>query len=186
GRCATASRRPRTRGTRPASSGRRRRPRRARTSSGPRSSRARRTTTPARRRRLADHGAAVDHVAHQFDDAEQQKLAAELGMWIFLATEVMFFGGMILAYTAYRYLNPTAFAYGSRQLNVVIGGINTGVLLVSSFTVVLSVHAALAWRGRFTPAYHNPVEIAGLYWHFVDVVWIFLLPLLYLVGRHAP
>jgi len=218
---------------------------------------------------LADHAAAVEHVAHQFDDAEQQKLAAELGMWIFLATEVMFFGGMILAYTAYRYLNPTAFAYGSRQLNVVIGGINTGVLLVSSFTVVLSVHAArtgarrlllvalgativlglvflgfkayewrhhyheglvpgirftyagpeaagvgmffwlyfaltgvhalhltigigvmaviaaLAWRGRFTPAYHNPVEIAGLYWHFVDVVWIFLLPLLYLVGRHA-
>ena len=51
---------------------------------------------------------------------------------------------------------------------------------------VMTVIAALAWRGRFTPAYHNPVEIAGLYWHFVDVVWIFLLPLLYLVGRHAP
>ncbi|TMA32414.1 MAG: cytochrome c oxidase subunit 3 family protein [Deltaproteobacteria bacterium] len=177
---------------------------------------------------------------------------------------------MILAYTTYRYLNPTAFAFGSRQLDVVIGGINTGVLLLSSFTVAVSVHAArhgqrrllvaalvativlglvflgfkahewrhhyheglvpgirfthagpdaagvalffwlyfaltgvhalhltigigvmaviatLAWRGRFTPAYHNPVEIAGLYWHFVDVVWIFLLPLLYLIGRHAP
>ena len=219
---------------------------------------------------MADHAVALEHVAHQFEDAEQQKLAAELGMWIFLATEVMFFGGLILAYTIYRYLNPAAFAYGSKQLNVVIGGINTGVLLLSSFTVAVSVHAArhgqrrllvavlvatmflglvflgfkahewrhhyheglvpgirftyegpdaagvalfywlyfaltgvhalhltigigvmavittFAWRGRFTPAYHNPVEIAGLYWHFVDVVWIFLLPLLYLIGRHAP
>ncbi len=196
---------------------------------------------------MADHAATAEHVAHQFDDAGQQKLAAELGMWIFLATEVMFFGGMILGYTMYRYLYPVAFAHGSQRLSVVIGGINTGVLLLSSFTVALSVHAArtgarrlllaalgglvpgihftyagpdaagvgmffwlyfaltgvhalhltigigvmaviatLAWRGRFTPAYHNPVEIAGLYWHFVDVVWIFLLPLLYLVGRHAP
>ena len=58
---------------------------------------------------MADHAAAVDHVAHQFDDAEQQKLAAELGMWLFLATEVMFFGGMILAYTVFRYEHPAAF-----------------------------------------------------------------------------
>ena len=219
---------------------------------------------------MADHAGTAEHVAHQFDDAGQQKAAAELGMWIFLATEVMFFGGMILAYTTYRYLYPVAFAHGSQHMSVVIGGINTGVLLLSSFTVVLSVHAArtgaqrlllvalgvtillgvvflgfkahewrhhyheglvpgihftytgpdaagvgmffwlyfaltgvhalhltigigvmaviavLAWRGWFTPAYHNPVEIAGLYWHFVDVVWIFLLPLLYLIGRHAP
>jgi cytochrome c oxidase subunit 3 len=219
---------------------------------------------------VADHALTAEHVAEQFDDAEQQKMASELGMWVFLATEVLFFGGMIAAYTAYRYAYPVAFALGSRELSVVIGGINTGVLLVSSFTVALAVYAArigarrmllgslaativlgtaflglkasewwehyhdgfvpglhftydgpervgvglffwlyfaltgvhalhmtigivvmaviatLAWRGRFTPAYHNPVEIAALYWHFVDIVWIFLLPILYLVGRHAP
>jgi len=217
---------------------------------------------------LAEPAAA--HVAEQFDDAEQQRLAAELGMWVFLATEVMFFGGMILVYTAYRFLYPVEFAHGSQHLDVVIGGVNTGVLLASSFTVALAVYAArvgsrgllagalaativlgtvflgfkayewwyhyheglvpgirftatgpeapgiglffwlyfamtgvhalhltigigvmavllvLAMRGRFTPAYHNPVEVAGLYWHFVDIVWIFLLPMLYLVGRHAP
>ena len=209
------------------------------------------------------------HVAEQFDDAEQQRSAAELGMWVFLATEVMFFGGMILAYTTYRWLYPVAFAWGSQHMDVVIGGVNTAVLLGSSFTVVAAVHAArtgqrrlllgmlgativlglvflgfkavewrqhwheglvpglhftytgphagevglffwlyfamtgvhalhlaigivvmavlgvLAWRGWFSPAYYNPVEVAGLYWHFVDVVWIFLLPLLYLIGRHA-
>ena len=218
---------------------------------------------------MPDHAVALEHVAEQFDDAEQQRLVSELGMWVFLATEVMFFGGMITAYTAYRYLYPVGFAYGSRELSALIGGINTGVLLLSSFTVALAVHAArlgarrlllgslaatialgtvflgfkayewwhhyheglvpgihftytgpeaagvglffwlyfaltgvhavhltigigvmaviacLAWRGRFSPAYHNPVEIAGLYWHFVDIVWIFLLPVLYLVGRHA-
>src|SRR5262245_33558545 len=63
-------------------------------------------------------------------------------MWVFLATEVLFFGGMILMYTAYRWLYPTAFAHGSQHLDVVIGGVNTAVLLVSSFTVAVSVHAA--------------------------------------------
>jgi cytochrome c oxidase subunit 3 len=219
---------------------------------------------------LADHAAAIEHVAQQFDDAEQQRIVSELGMWVFLATEVMFFGGMIAGYAAYRYAHPLGFSLGSKELSVLIGGINTGVLLVSSFTVALAVHAArvgarrlllaslaativlgftflgfkayewwhhyheglvpgihftytgpeapavgmffwlyfaltgvhavhltvgigimaviafLAWRGRYSPAYHNPVEIAGLYWHFVDIVWIFLLPILYLVGRHAP
>src|SRR5215471_10088087 len=137
-----ASARRRTRGARPGSSGRPPRPRPSTTSSAPRSSRARPTTTPARRSTLADHAAAVEHVAQQFDDAEQQRLVAELGMWVFLATEVMFFGGMILAYTAYRFENPEAFSRASRHLSVLIGGINTGVLLVSSFTVALAVHAA--------------------------------------------
>ncbi len=216
---------------------------------------------------MAEPGLA--HVAEQFDDAEQQRSAAELGMWVFLATEVMFFGGMILAYTTYRWLYPSGFAVGSRHMDVVIGAVNTAVLLGSSLTVVLAVDAArtgarrlllaslgativlglvflgfkayewwhhwheglvpalhftytgphapevalffwlyfamtgvhalhlaigvvvmavlgvLAWRGRFGPLYSNPVEVAGLYWHFVDVVWIFLLPLLYLIGRHA-
>jgi cytochrome c oxidase subunit 3 len=189
---------------------------------------------------------------------------------IFLATEVMFFGGMILAYTVYRFMYPLPFAHASQHLDAILGGVNTAVLLGSSFTVALAVHAArvgarrlllgalgativlggvflaikgyewrhhyheglvpgirflamgpeapaiglffwlyfamtgvhalhltigigvmavigfLAWRGRFSPAYYNPVEVAGLYWHFVDIVWIFLLPILYLVGRHAP
>jgi cytochrome c oxidase subunit 3 len=216
---------------------------------------------------LAEPAAAV---AHQFDDAGQQRLAAEFGIWVFLATEVMFFGGMILLYTTYRSLHPLPFAHASQHLDVVVGGINTAVLLASSYTVVLAVHAArtgaarmlpaclaltallgvvflgikayewhhhweealvpglrfgptgpdaraiglffwlyfaltgvhalhltigvavmlvlagLALRGRFPPDRENPVEVAGLYWHFVDVVWIFLLPLLYLIGRHTP
>ncbi len=216
---------------------------------------------------MAEHAAAV---AHQFDDAEQQRGAAELGMWIFLATEVMFFGGMFTAFTAYRWLYPAAFAHASRHLDVLLGGTNTVVLIGSSLTMVLAVHGAreghrrtllvclaltmllgsvflgikaiewrhkwedglvpglrftltgvdagpqelffflyfamtgvhalhlvigigvvgvilaLAWRGHYTAAYHNPVEVTGLYWHFIDIVWIFLLPMLYLIGRHGP
>jgi cytochrome c oxidase subunit 3 len=49
---------------------------------------------------------------------------------------------------------------------------------------LLTVLIVMAWRGRFTPEYHSPVEISGLYWHFVDIIWIFLYPLLYLIGRH--
>jgi cytochrome c oxidase subunit 3 len=220
---------------------------------------------------LADRAAtAARPVAHQFDDSVQQRTAAELGMWVFLATEVMFFGGMILLYTAYHYVYPHSFAHASRHLDVVIGGVNTAVLLGSSLTMALAVHGAragfrrlllvglaltivlgavfltlkgvewhhkwedalvpglrfhleaedagaqeiffllyftmtgvhalhliiglgvvgtmlwLAWRGRFSPAYYNPVEVSGLYWHFVDIVWIFLLPMLYLIGRHGP
>ena len=207
-------------------------------------------------------------VAHQFDDAAQQRGAATLGMWVFLATEVLFFGGMFLVYTVYRVLNPEAFARASRVQNIVLGGINTAVLLTSSLTMALAVHAArrgerrktvlslaatmvlglaflavkgaeyaekfslhlvpgidfryagtdagaaqmyfilyflltgfhalhlaigigvltvLAARsaGRDSPAaYSNPVEVAGLYWHFVDIVWIFLYPLIYLIQVH--
>lgn len=206
--------------------------------------------------------------AHQFDTPIQQYEASTLGLWVFLVTEIMFFGGMFLGYTVYRFLYPAAFAAGSHHLDVVLGGINTAVLLGSSLTMALAVHAAqvgerqqllrclagtlglglvflgiktleyghkfaahlvpgsrfvyegqhapqvqlffsfyfsmtgmhalhmligigllsvlirLAWRGRFSPDYHTPVEAVGLYWHFVDVVWIFLFPLLYLLGRH--
>ncbi len=216
---------------------------------------------------MADHAAAV---AHQFDDAEQQRGAAELGMWIFLATEVMFFGGMFTAFTAYRWLYVEAFTHASRDLDALLGGINTVVLIGSSLTMVLAVHGARhghrrmllvnlaltmllgstflgvkaiewtskwehglvpglhftltgadagqqelffflyfamtgvhalhlaigivvvgfilasAWRGRYSPEYNNPVEVTGLYWHFIDIVWIFLLPMLYLIGRHGP
>ena len=211
---------------------------------------------------MAEHAEAL---AHQFDDVDQQREAATLGMWVFLATEVMFFGGMLTLYTVYRYLYARGFAEGSRQLDLWLGSINTVVLITSSLTMALGVHGArvghrrtllvslvltmllgatflsiksveyvhkfeeglvpgihftyagpeaphvelFVWlyfvltgvhavhlmigigavgviafmgsRGRFGPAYHTPVELVGLYWHFVDVVWIFLLPLLYLL-----
>jgi cytochrome c oxidase subunit 3 len=211
------------------------------------------------------HGAAR---AHQFDDVEQQRDAATMGMWVFLVTEVMFFGGLFTTYTVYRVMYPAAFAVVSKELDIVLGTANTAVLLASSFTMVVAVYGAqvgrrriligglaltvllglvflgikfyeyyqkyvehhipgpsfafpapytqqakmyftlyfamtglhavhmivgcglltvlivMAWRGRFTPEYHSPVEISGLYWHFVDIIWIFLYPLLYLIGRH--
>lgn len=210
---------------------------------------------------------ATDLVAEQFDDIEQQREAAKLGMWIFLATEVLFFGGLFLAYTVYRFTYGEIFAQASRQLDVVVGGINTAVLLFSSLLMALAVRAAelgqrkslvrllvatstlglvfmamkgfeyhkdfvehlipgahfywegperanaelffwiyfgmtglhaihvtvgiglvfifamLARFGRFAHGNYVPVEVLGLYWHFVDIVWIFLFPLLYLVGH---
>jgi cytochrome c oxidase subunit 3 len=204
-------------------------------------------------------------LAHQFDDIGQQRETATLGMWIFLATEFMFFGGLFMAYIAYRYLYPQAFAEGSQHLKNLLGGANTGILLSSSLTMALAVHAVhagrrgatvafllltmalgavflgikgyeyfseyqeglvpalnftfdgaqaqqvklffilyflmtglhaihmtigmcvvlamavLAWRRRFSPEYYTPVELVGLYWHFVDIIWVFLYPLLYLI-----
>ncbi|MCS6926320.1 MAG: cytochrome c oxidase subunit 3 family protein [Candidatus Binatia bacterium] len=207
-------------------------------------------------------------LAHQFDDLAQQSEAATLGMWVFLVTEVLFFGGLFLSYIVYRASYPEAFASGSHHLDVMLGAVNTAVLIGSSLTMALAVHAAqegrrrevvlfllgtlllggvflgikgieyghkfaqglvpgpsfvfpapharqvqlffalyfamtglhaahmvigigvlsvltvMAWRGHFSAVYYAPVEIAGLYWHFVDIVWIFLFPLLYLIGRH--
>jgi len=206
-------------------------------------------------------------VHEQFDDIGQQREAAKLGMWIFLATEVLFFGGLFLSYTVYRFVYGQAFVEASRKLDVVIGGTNTAVLLISSLLMAFAVRASkldqrrmltrlllgtallgcvfmslkgveyhkdyvdhlvprmgfkwegadpgnaelfywiyfamtglhaihvtvgigillvlalLAWRKTFSNGNHNTVEIAGLYWHFVDIVWCFLFPLLYLVGH---
>jgi cytochrome c oxidase subunit 3 len=200
---------------------------------------------------------------------EQQREAGSIGMWVFLVQEIMFFGGLFLAYSIFRAKFPEAFAAASNHLNWRLGGINTVVLIVSSLTMALAVYYAqvgkrrpqvwfltvtlllgatflvikgfeyaekfrdnlfpgpsfhwtgngdpnqvqiffwiyfamtglhalhmiigigiisylifYARRGRFTPEYHAPVEISGLYWHFVDIIWIFLFPLLYLLGRH--
>jgi len=206
-------------------------------------------------------------VVPQFDDAEQQQEASSLGMWVFLATEIMFFGGLFTGYAAYRSSYPAAFGEASRRLDIVLGGINTAVLIASSLSMAMAVHsaqtgnrrklvrlllftmllgltflgikffeyfqkfqehlvpgsqfvfsgpnarhaelffsfyfmmtgmhalhmiigicvmailAALALRRKFSPEYYTPVEVAGLYWHFVDIVWVFLFPLLYLVDR---
>jgi len=214
---------------------------------------------------------------HHFVNMEQQRNAASLGMWLFLATEIMFFGGLFCSYLIYRYWYPNEFAIASRALSLPIGTVNTAVLICSSLTVALSVRAAqvgqrkmlvilllltmlfgltflgvkgyewhdeyerhhvpglafnisdltaeypqihidpvhtqlffalyfamtglhalhmiigvglfcfitfYAWKGHYGPDYHTPLENSGLYWHFVDIVWIYLFPLLYLIDRH--
>src|ERR1051325_10331224 len=88
-------------------------------------------------------------LAHHFADLEQQHEAASLGMWIFLATEAMFFGGLFLAYTVYRLLYPLEFAEASRHLNLVYGAVNTVVLLTSSLTMALGVYAAQTDQRKF-------------------------------------
>jgi cytochrome c oxidase subunit 3 len=217
---------------------------------------------------LADHAHSLA-LRHHFASKEQQKDASTLGMWIFLVTEVMFFGGMFTAYVVYRSWYPGAFAAASRHLDIVLGGFNTAVLIASSLTMALAVRAAqlgarrpLIWflivtmllggvflgvkavewhhkyvehhipgpnfhyegpgaanvqlffslyfgmtglhafhmvigigilatlvyyasKGVYTAGYNTPVDLAGLYWHFVDIIWIFLFPLLYLIDRHT-
>ena len=243
-------------------------------------------------------------VPEQFSDRHQQKEAATLGMWTFLATEVLFFGALFASYTIYRHQWPDSFRRGSLDLKWYLGGLNTAVLLVSSFFMAMAVHAGaigsnrkiirylvltifvgsiflaikgteyyiefkehlvpgpnfsieppkeeelgtfvgafdkfekwfhssvlndqaryeqekhlprdrgeqlfmlfyfimtaihathmiigisimivlivLAKRGMFSAKYHNPVEMFGLYWHFVDIVWVFLFPTLYLLRQ---
>ncbi len=215
------------------------------------------------------HTAEVHHedpaLKHQFDTPEQQYGASMFGMWIFLSTEIMMFGGLFLGYIVYRALYPQAWHEATLHQNWIIGGINTLVLITSSFTVALSIYGAQtnrnkltiwcllitilcaflflvnkyveysahyhegllpgkwfnseeysrqtelfmlfyfvmtglhgihvligigilsymaykAWKNTFHSGYYTPLEVAGLYWHFVDIVWIFLFPLLYLMG----
>ena len=218
-----------------------------------------------------DHVALPHHprLQHHFDDMAQQIDASTLGMWVFLVTEIMFFGGLFTAYLVYRHASPEGFAEASHHLNVTWGAVNTIVLIVSSLTMAMAVRSAqisspaktqvawigatmvlgaaflgvkaieytdkfthhlvpgpnfhwegkhpapaqmfyslyfcmtglhalhmiiglgilsvigiMAWRRQFDSDYYTPVEVAGLYWHFVDIVWIFLFPLLYLIGGH--
>ena len=86
--------------------------------------------------------------AEQFDDAEQQRLAVTLGMWVFLVTELMLFGGLFTAYTAYRWLYHPAWVEGSRHMHVVVGAVNTAVLILSSLTMALAVHAGHLGHSR--------------------------------------
>jgi cytochrome c oxidase subunit 3 len=207
------------------------------------------------------------YLREQFDSPEQQREASRLGIWAFLATEIMFFGGLFVGYIVYRHAFPQSFAAASRHTSLVCGTVNTAILLTSSLTMALGVHAAerglqkplirfivltillafaflgvkaieytqdfrerlvpgpsfvnhgdshqelffyfywamtglhalhviigigvLSWiaimaaRKRFSSQYHTPVEAVGIYWHFVDIVWIYLYPLLYLLGRHV-
>ena len=220
-----------------------------------------------RRSTLSETHNGSSTVAHQFEDFEQQHEADTLGIWTFLVTEIMFFGGLFAAYTVYRSFYLPGFEVGSRLLNIHLGAINTVILLSSSFTMAMAVHSAQTAkrgalqlfllltialgiiflcvkgaeyhadyvegiipgvhyvpegkagiehvqlfmcfyfamtsvhalhmiigmaillvllfrerRGEFSAQYYAPMEVMGLYWHFVDVVWIFLFPLLYLIG----
>ncbi len=78
-------------------------------------------------------------LAHHFDDLEQQKEASTLGMWVFLVTEVLFFGGLFLAYVVYRTASPEGFMAASHHLDLKLGGINTIILILSSLTMALAV-----------------------------------------------
>ncbi len=207
------------------------------------------------------------HPAEQYSDLAQEQNAAELGMWVFLGSEVLLFGALLLGYFVYRRGYPDGFAEAARHTSIVIGTINTAVLLTSSFVVawavslvklnagrfaallfwlavvlgvgflilkgieyhgeyrerlipglnfqfdgaehdvvrlffsyyfiatglhalhitigivVLAAIAIRARRGDYSSAYHAPPTLAGLYWHFVDLIWIFLFALIYLPGR---
>jgi cytochrome c oxidase subunit 3 len=229
-----------------------------------------REPTPSERIESAERHPAL---AHHFDSLAQQQEAQILGMWMFLASELLFFGGLFTCYTVARWAYPEAFAYASGHLVLWLGTLNTAVLLASSLTMALAVRAAQTgqqpllrlflvltmalgtaflvvkgieyyfdyrehlipgsgfdpagaemgetrafirhvelyfWlyftmtglhalhmiigiavlgvllarsrRGRYTTGYYAPIEMTGLYWHFVDIVWIFLFPLLYLIS----
>ncbi len=227
--------------------------------------------TADERAELALTAMASDPLEEQYANLEQQHETAALGMWVFLATEVLFFGALFLGLNVYHFQYPEAFEKASEKLNWFIGGVNTVVLLVSSLFMVLAVHHAksgnpklicrylfltallgvtflclkgveyyfdywdklipgwrfddsewaadevphvkmfllfywimtglhalhviigiavvtvmlvLAWRGAFSPVRYAAVDVTALYWHFVDLVWIFLLPMLYLQGTH--
>ncbi len=207
-------------------------------------------------------------IGSHFETIEQQREANTLGMWSFLASEILFFGGLFLVYFVYRFLYTDAFVAASQRLFISLGAINTAVLLTSSLTMVLAIAAIqggdrrmtivflgatallgltflgikafeyyldykehlvpgvnfapagiaditgvelffllyfimtglhalhmsigilvvafVAWRvrrGHFSATSHTGIENVGLYWHFVDVVWVFLFPLLYIIGH---
>jgi cytochrome c oxidase subunit III len=109
-----------------------------------------------------EHEAHNPALVHQFSDAKQQKNAASLGMWLFLVTEIMFFGGMFCAYLIYRIEYFNAFAAGSQQLNIWLGATNTAVLIVSSVTVVLAVKAAEAGKRKLLVGYLVVTVLLGM------------------------
>src|SRR5579884_1598936 len=105
-------------------------------------------------------------VQHQFEDAHQQKDAVTLGMWTFLATEVLFFGAVVVSYSIYRHLYPDGFREGSLDLKWYLGGINTAVLLFSSFFMAMAVHSAATGHSQ---------KIIRYLWLTIFVAVIFLI-----------
>src|SRR5262249_28282690 len=101
-------------------------------------------------------------LAHQFDDLAQQYEASSLGMWAFLLTELMFFGGLFVGYTVYRTAYLAGFIAGSQHLKVLLGTVNTAVLLSSSLTMALAVHAAQEGRTRLLSRFVLLTMLLGL------------------------
>src|SRR5207253_7710523 len=126
---------------------------------------------PRRKHTLAEQHTAL---AHQFDDLTQQHEASSLGMWAFLLTEIMFFGGLFAGYTVYRTAYPAGFVAGSQHLDILLGTLNTAVLISSSLTMALAVHAAQVGRRQFLTGCLLLTMLLGLvflsikgyvYWH---------------------
>src|SRR5580765_8273723 len=111
------------------------------------------------RPRMSEHSFALKH---QFDTPGQQREADLLGMWTFLVTEILFFGGMFAGYTVYRNLYPAAFQSGSHAMNLQIGSVNTAVLILSSLTMALAVHASQTGRRRSLVAFLGATMLFGL------------------------
>src|SRR5436190_3199609 len=109
-----------------------------------------------------EHAAQHPALQHHFANMEQQREAGTLGMWVFLVTEIMFFGGMFLAYTLYRYEYPAAFVSASNHLDIKLGAINTAVLIVSSFTMAMAVFSTQVGRRRNSIIYLVTTMALGL------------------------
>ena len=206
------------------------------------------------------------YLQHHFYDPVQQREASKLGIWLFLLTEVLFFGGLFCFYAIYRSWYPEMFHEANKMLDVSLGALNTAVLIISSITMALAIRSiqlnnkrmtiinlvatlglagtflvvkfieyshkfhegllpgkyftatgidavnphiffgiyfgmtglhgihvvagiiAISWmlyrtmKNHFSAEYYTPIEMTGLYWHLVDLIWIFLFPLLYLIG----
>lgn len=215
---------------------------------------------------MSQHGAHPEHLQHHFSDSQQQHESAKLGMWVFLLTEVLLFGGLFVGYTIYRSWYPEMFINAHKQLSIFWGTVNTVVLITSSVTMALAIRciqlnkrtrsiqylvatlllagtflvvkyieyqhkihlgqlpgkfytftgvqgdnphiffsfyfmmtglhglhilggmSAIIWvlrktmHGKLSPSYYTPMEMVGLYWHLVDLIWIYLFPLFYLIG----
>src|SRR5215210_8648866 len=101
-------------------------------------------STPATTEHIHSHRS----LQHHFENMEQQREAGTLGMWVFLVTELMFFGGMFLAYTLYRTAYPTSFASASNHLDITLGAVNTGVLILSSFAMAMAVYFTQVGKSR--------------------------------------
>ena len=93
------------------------------------------------------------YLQHHFDNMAQQMEASTLGMWTFLVTEIMFFGGLFMAYLVYRYQSPLGFQEASHHLNIYWGAANTGILIVSSLTMAFAVRAAQTSQKRETQVF---------------------------------
>src|ERR1700687_2276520 len=119
-----------------------------------------------RRCAVADSPIAVEQhnpaLKHHFATMEQQREASSLGMWLFLATEIMFFGGMFCAYLIYRYWYFPDFAAASKSLDITLGTVNTAVLICSSLTVVLAVRAAQLGKRHDQVVYLALTLVLGL------------------------